>query len=199
LLIDKIHLSAQRIGAVNCVVRKDGALVGHNTDQDGIFGALDMLDTHSSADVPPIERRPAVVVGAGGSARAAVHTLPGCSIVNRTRARAEALAREFGATVAEITALREAALVVNCTSVGLRDDAVPFDVAQLRPDAIVLDLVYRGPTGETALVKAARARGLQAIDGVAVLVHQAIASLEAWLERDDLYDLYEPLREAALA
>ncbi|HEX4382169.1 MAG TPA: hypothetical protein VH083_04445, partial [Myxococcales bacterium] len=144
-----------------------------------------------------------VVIGATssrrGAARAAAFALPGCSILNRSSARAEALARDLEVRVGGPEALREALLVVNCTTVGLTDEAMPLDVGALRPDATVIDLVYRGATGETALVRAARARGLRAIDGLSVLVNVAIASLEIWLGRADLRDLYEPLREAALA
>jgi shikimate dehydrogenase len=184
-LCDRLDEAASRIGAVNCV---DAAFTGHNTDVAGILGALGDAATG-----------PAVVLGAGGAARAAAYALPGCSIVNRTKSRAEALAQSLGARVAEADALREARTVVHCTTVGLHDDALPFDVAVLRPDAVVVDLVYRGPTGETALLKAARARGLRTVDGVSILVHQAIAALEIWLGRSDLSRLYEPLRKAALA
>ena len=96
-------------------------------------------------------------------------------------------------------ALQEAALVVHCTTVGLQDDALPFDPALLAPGAALAELVYRGSTGETALLRAARQRGLAAVDGVDVLVHQAIASLEIWLSRPQLDSLAPALREAALA
>jgi shikimate dehydrogenase len=186
-LCDRLDAAAERIRAVNCV---DAVFTGHNTDVQGLLRALNQEASAGGPDV---------VFGAGGSARAAAFALPGCSIVNRTRARAETLARELGAQLAEPEVIREARLVVNCTTVGLHDDAVPFDVAQLPKGAVVVDLVYRGATGETALVRAARARGLRAIDGLAVLVHQAIASLEIWLGRNDLEELYPKLREAALA
>jgi shikimate 5-dehydrogenase len=96
-------------------------------------------------------------------------------------------------------ALQEAALVVHCTTVGLSDDAVAFDPAQLASGATVVDLVYRLPGGETELVRKARKRGLRAVDGIDVLVHQAIASLEIWLGRAGLDDLFPALREAALS
>ena len=69
----------------------------------------------------------------------------------------------------------------------------------LAPGAALADLVYRGATGETALVRTARQRDLAAVDGVDVLVHQAIASLEIWLSRSQLDPLAPALREAALA
>jgi shikimate dehydrogenase len=186
-LCDRLDEAASRSGAVNCV---DASFTGHNTDVAGILGAVRAAGGASE---------PVVVVGAGGAARAAAFAFPGCSIVNRTKSRAEAVARALGAHVAEPDALREARTVVQCTTVGLHDDAMPFDVAVLRPDALVVDLVYRGATGETALLKAARARGLPTVDGVSILVHQAIAALQVWLGRPDLSQLYEPLRKAALA
>ena len=187
-LCDRLEPAAARMGAVNCV---DAAFGGHNTDVAGLLRALEDFGKATMA--------PAVVLGAGGAARAAAFALPGCSILNRSSERAAALAHDLGVRVGGAADLAEARLVVNCTTVGLLDDSMPLDVATLRPDATLVDLVYRGATGETALVRAARARGLRAIDGLSVLVNVAIASLEIWLHRADLRSLYEPLREAALA
>jgi shikimate dehydrogenase len=150
-----------------------------------------------------------VVIGAGGAARAAAFALaqPGraLTIVNRTAWRARELGAlvhaehlELGSDVAA-RALREATLVVHCTTVGLGSDELPFDPALLGAGALVVDLVYRGPTGESALIRAARARGLRAVDGIDVLVHQAVASLETWLGRPDLSLLAPELRKAALS
>jgi shikimate dehydrogenase len=205
-LVDRLHLGAARIGAVNCVARDGDALVGHNTDAPGLLRAL------AARRIDATGR--AVVVGAGGSARAAAFALAeharGMTVVNRTAERARALAQAVQSAGARVQAaplesaearraLQEAALVVHCTTVGLQDDALPFDPALLAPGAALADLVYRGSTGETALVRAARQRGLAAVDGVDVLVHQAIASLEIWLSRPQLDSLAPALREAALA
>src|SRR5438067_716682 len=84
-------------------------------------------------------------------------------------------------------------------NVPVQDEAIPFDVALLTPGAALADLVYTGTSGETPLVRAARQRGLAAVDGIDVLVHQAIASLEIWLSRPGLGHLAPALREAALA
>jgi shikimate dehydrogenase len=178
-LCSSVSDEARKIGAVNCVDRE---FRGHNTDVAGLRRSVPSLPS------------PAVVLGAGGAARAAIFALPGCRILNRTPAKAAALGE-----VATVEDLRSAALVVNCTTVGLHDDSLPVDLSLLRKDAVVVDLVYRGPTGETALVQRARSQGHAVVDGVSILVHQAIASLEIWLGRNDLYDLYKPLREAALA
>jgi shikimate dehydrogenase len=205
-LVDRVHAGAHRIGAVNCVVRDGEALVGHNTDAPGLLRALAGRRIGASGR--------AVVVGAGGSARAAAFALAGeargLTIVNRTADKARALARAVATAGARAQsaaldspearrALEEANLVVHCTTVGLQDDALPFDPALLSPGAALADLVYRGATGETALVQAARRRGLPAVDGVDVLVHQAISSLEIWLSEAQLNHLAPALREAALA
>jgi shikimate dehydrogenase len=96
-------------------------------------------------------------------------------------------------------AFQEAAVVVHCTTVGLQAEAMAFDVTLLPPRAALVDLVYAGSTGETPLVRSARERGLTAIDGIDVLVQQAIASLEIWLSTSSLGHLAARLREAALA
>ncbi|HYZ89160.1 MAG TPA: shikimate dehydrogenase [Myxococcales bacterium] len=205
-LVDRLHGAAARIGAVSCVARDGEALVGHNTDAPGLLRALAAKRVDNSGH--------AVVVGAGGSARAAAFALAGegrgLTILNRTAEAAHALAQAVEtmgarAHVAPLEgeearrALREATLVVHCTTVGLHDEAAPFDVGLLSPGAAVADLVYAGASGETPLVKAARKRGLVAVDGIDVLVQQAIASLEIWLARPGLGDLAPSLREAALA
>src|SRR6185503_7194290 len=126
------------------------------------------------------------VLGAGGAAAAvltAVETWTGCTalVQNRTTERAEALCARFS-NVAQpsdaATLARRADIVVNATSVGLRDDALPIDPEQLRPGAAVLDLVYR--PGETAFVRAARGRSLRAADGLLMLVEQGALAFERW-------------------
>jgi shikimate dehydrogenase len=209
-LVDSLEPLAQRCGAVNCVALKEGTAIGHNTDAIGLLDALD------ERNVPIGDR--AVVVGAGGSARAAafvlaqISTLKSISIVNRTVGGAQELASQARAAGGRAEAfaldsheakraLEEASLVVHCTTVGLSDDSLPFDPALLGRDATLVDLVYRFPGGATALVRAARGRGIQAVDGIDVLVHQAIASLHVWLSRPQpqLAKLAPQLREAALS
>jgi shikimate dehydrogenase len=202
-LVDRLHPGATRVGAVSCVARDGDALVGHNTDVPGLMRALRSRHIDASGR--------AVVVGAGGSARAAAFALAeqaqALTVLNRTADRARSLAQAVGARAQAAAldspearrALQEAALVVHCTTVGLSDDRLPFDPALLAPGAALADLVYRGATGETALVRAVRQRGLAAADGIDVLVHQAIASLEIWLSRPRLDELSPALREAALA
>jgi shikimate dehydrogenase len=217
-LVDWVSKDAERMGAVNCVSRApDGQLLGHNTDAPGLLRALRGVPEGTRTDVPEGARTNVVelagaraaVVGAGGSARAAALALAGqahsIAIVNRTESKARALAalcRAAGCPDASARpledALRSASLVVHCTTVGLGTDELPFDPALLARGAVLVDLVY-APQGPTALVRRARSLGLRAIDGLDVLVHQAIASLEIWLGRPQLDALFPQLREAALA
>ena len=183
--LDRLDPAAERIGAVNCIANRDGVLHGYNTDREGVLRALG-----------PFSGR-AVVLGAGGSARAVVDAFrPRVTIVNRTRSRAEHLAREMGVTASGPEVLSQADLVVNCTSVGMSGEETPVDPALIR--STVIDLAYSA-RGDTALIRAVRARGLRAIDGIEVLVQQAIASLEIWLGRQPLGALAPELRKAALA
>jgi shikimate dehydrogenase len=213
-LCDRVTEATRRIGAVNCVARDDGALVGHNTDALGLLHALQQ----AGPDPVGVGAVRVVIVGAGGSARAAAMALSGrgghMAVLNRTVAAAQTLAALLRATGVRAEAaaldssearehLAQATLVVHCTTVGMGTTAVAFDVARLRADATLVDLVYAGakgsPPGETALLKAARARKLRIVDGLDVLVHQAIASLEIWLGRPGLHSLAASLREAAAA
>ena len=183
--LDRLDDAARRIGAVNCIVNREGVLSGHNTDRDGLVRALGRFSGH------------AVVLGAGGSARAVVDALrPRVTIVNRTRSRAEQLAREMGVSAGTAEAVARADLVVNCTTVGMSGEEMPVDPSSLR--GTIVDLAYSA-RGETPLVRAALSRGLKAIDGIEILVHQAIASLELWLGRSNLGELAAELRKAALA
>ena len=174
---------ARRVGAVNTWwVDDDGALCGDNTDVGGLHEAV--LRLFETTSIPPKLR--VGVLGAGGAASAvvaAVETWPAATVRvhNRTGARARALCARFGAVAQPVDDARELAgadLLVNATSIGMRDDSSPFDVSRLGSDSRVLDLVYRREP--TALVRAARARGLAAADGLTMLVEQAALAFERW-------------------
>jgi shikimate dehydrogenase len=178
--------AARAIGAANTLTfGPGGAIAADNTDAPGLLAALPVA----------IAGRAALVLGAGGSARAAVYALREAgardvAILNRTRARAEELAADLGARVAD--APQGADLLVNCTSVGLDDpEALPLPAAALAEVGAVVDLVYRD--GGTALVRAARERGLPCADGLEVLVQQGARSLEIWTGREAPVDA---MREA---
>lgn len=184
--VDTADAAATRIGAVNTVTMgENGTLSGTNTDAYG-------FTAHLSASVPVFDaaRAPAVIVGAGGAARAAAVALLDAGarelrIVNRTLARAEQLAVALGggARVIDWTgrarALADAGIVVNTTTQGMTGQKpLDLDLAHLPTDAVVYDIVY-APL-ETPLLAAARARGNPVVDGIGMLLHQAVAGFESW-------------------
>ncbi len=175
---------AHAVGAANTLYFANGSLHSTNTDVEGFIGNLDASAPNWN------ESGEAVVLGAGGSARAVVFGLvergvPRIHLVNRSRDRAQALAQPYGDRVRVITwdevraPLPKAGLVVNTTSLGMKGQpALPLDVSVLRPDAAVADLVY--VPLETELLKAAKARGLRTADGLGMLLHQAVRGFELW-------------------
>ncbi|MFK0691337.1 shikimate dehydrogenase [Mesorhizobium sp. IMUNJ 23033] len=183
-LVDRRDEAAEAIGAVNTLWFEDGALWGGNTDAHG-FAAN--LDEHA----PGWARNgPAVVLGAGGASRAVIRALVerGVSdirIVNRTLSRAQELARRFGAGVSAygVEATREllmdAGLLINTTALGMHgNEALAADPVELPDHAIVTDIVY--VPLETPLLAAARARSLRTVDGLGMLLHQAVPGFERW-------------------
>jgi shikimate dehydrogenase len=184
--LDEIDPLARRIGAVNTVVvDQAGRLVGSNTDAHGFMANLREGAAHWRASAGPV-----VVLGAGGDARAVCAALidegvKAIRLVNRSPARAERLARDLdGPFVVKpwderAVSLRGAALVVNTTSLGMAGQP-PLEVSLDAVDraCVVCDLVY-APL-ETPLLGAARARGLVAVDGLGMLLHQAVPGFTAW-------------------
>ncbi len=186
---DEVDATARRMGAVNTLVFREGRIHGSNTDG---FGFLENI----RQQVPgwQAEAGPAVLLGAGGSARAITVALleAGCPevvLVNRTPARAEALAREVGGPVrmAAAAPLGRAALLVNTTSLGMQGQPpLDLDLAPLPAGAVVADIVY--VPLETPLLAAARARGLRAVGGLGMLLHQARPGFRHWFGVDPVVD-----------
>ncbi|CAN7254311.1 shikimate dehydrogenase [Mesorhizobium amorphae] len=183
-LVDRRDDASEAIGAVNTLWFEDGVLWGGNTDGHGFAANLDQRAPGWA------ENGPAVVLGAGGACRAVIHALVerGVSdirIVNRTLARAQELARRFGAGVSahgvEATGelLADAGLLINTTALGMHgNEALATDPAGLPDHAIVTDIVY--VPLETPLLAAARARNLTTVDGLGMLLHQAVPGFERW-------------------
>lgn len=185
-LADEASEEAKLLGVANTWARRDGAVLAHNTDGAGFLMGLQGVDLDTSGS--------AVILGAGGAARAI------CLALSRRGHRVVVLARDpdrvqhdfrlLGGELRHwdgetaLRAAREAALVVNATPVGMEPDceAVPaFPLGNLRPAAVVYDIVYR--PRRTAWLRAAEARGLRTVDGVKMLAGQGAASLELWLGR----------------
>jgi shikimate dehydrogenase len=189
---DRLMPLAKRAGAVNTFWFERGELVGDNTDVPG-------FDAAARALLGTAPRQLTVgLLGAGGAAAGvltAVERWESCSVLvhNRTAVRGARLCARFSsvARYADVDVLtREADLIVNATSVGLRDDELPIPVTTLKNGAAVLDLVYR--RGETAWVRAAREQGLRAADGLGMLVEQGAVAFERWFgfppDREAMWD-----------
>jgi len=188
-LADRCDATAEIAGAANLLLFGERGIEARNTDAAGLSAAL-LENVHADS----FKGRPAVIWGAGGMARAAVCALSdlGASeihILNRNKARAESLAAALASrTAARLVAAgfedwgragKDAALLVNATSAGMKDVpslALPLDV--LPASAAVFDAVYN-PL-ETGLLAQARARGLRAIDGLGMLMHQAVPAFVAF-------------------
>ena len=184
--VDEAAGEARRIGAVNTiVVRADGSLMGWNSDG---FGFMENLKAGVAEWNPGLG--PAVVLGAGGAARAVCAALvdggvPELRLVNRTASRAEALAADIGGPIEVVSwaeresALDGARLLTNTTTLGMAGNP-PLDLAleRLPPEAAVTDIVY-APL-RTPLLVAAAARGNPTVDGLGMLLHQARPGFAAW-------------------
>ncbi len=183
-LADAVDEAADAIGAANTLWFDDGDLVAGNTDALGFQASLD--DEAPGWDGGGAS---AVVLGAGGAARAVVHGLIErgfeVAVANRTFLRAAALAEEHEGEVWAYawdelpSLLRAADLVVNTTVLGMGGQPpLALDLATCKRDALVADIVYT-PL-ETPLIAAARARGLRAVGGLGMLLHQAVPGFERW-------------------
>jgi shikimate dehydrogenase len=184
-LCDRRTPVAEALGAVNTLWRQDGLLWGDNTDVAGFLANMD-----ESAPSWTARARLAVVIGAGGAARAVIYALKSrgferIAVVNRTHSRAKALAAYFdrpaqAAPWADLGAqLREADLFVNTSSLGMAGQPpLAVDLSPLPDRAVVADIVY--VPLRTPLVEDARARGLRAVEGLGMLLHQAAPGFARW-------------------
>jgi shikimate dehydrogenase len=175
---------ARAVGAANTLWVEEHELRSTNTDVEGFIHNLDAC----AAGWDKAEE--ALVLGAGGAARAVVFGLiergfKRVHLANRTPERAQALADQFGASVQPLAwatvgdVLPRAKLLVHTTSLGMHGQpALDIDVGRLPPEAVVADLVY--VPLETPLLAAAKARGLKTADGLGMLLHQAVRGFELW-------------------
>jgi shikimate dehydrogenase len=163
---------ARRAGSVNTVLVRDGGLRGETTDGAGLLWALG-----------PVAAADALVVGAGGAARAVVAALHGAGWRVAVSARRPAAAAELGGKVAPWPPAQAAALIVNTTPIGQHEYLGPgpkysYPPGLIGPGMVVVDLAYRGDGSPTPLIDAALERGARAVDGLEVLVGQGIFAFE---------------------
>ncbi len=211
-LLSQIDPDARRMGAVNTLVWTPDGYEGYNTDGYGLSTA--------TAEEPgfPLSSGPVILLGAGGAARAAavqclLNSCPELWLGNRNPERLDSLYRDLVTirkppTRLETFGLKDLphdlpgrALIVNATSLGLSpEDPAPVDLASLRGDYSVYDMIYPGPgRPETALLREARRLGFPAAHGLSMLIHQGARSLEIWSGGSVSVDAMRQAAERALA
>ena len=180
--------SAVAVGAANTIWCEGARIACANTDTYGFMRHLEVSAPDWSRHAGPI-----TILGAGGAARAIIFGFlqAGASdiqVFNRSRERAEALARHFGSKVKVLdweqrtASSKNAGVIVNTTSLGLKGQGSPdIDFKGVQPDCVVADIVY--VPLETAFLKAARSHGLATVDGLGMLLHQAVPGFEKWFGR----------------
>jgi shikimate dehydrogenase len=189
--VDRKSDDAAATGAVNCITREGKRLIGHNTDVDAFRVSLDALVGRQKMP------RAAVVLGAGGGARAAVHALITMGfqrvvVFNRHLHRAEGLVKHFGRSAAHMelrampwhesvleSELSRTRVLINATSVGLASDESPIPAELLPPDLLVMDMIYNPP--ETRLLRDAQAAGAtNVMNGELMLLQQGMDAFQLW-------------------
>jgi shikimate dehydrogenase len=206
-LVDRITEEAHATGAVNTITREGKRLVGHNTDVPGFKIALDKLV--GKQKMP----RHAVLLGAGGGARAVVHGLitegfQRIIVFNRHLHRAEGLVKFFGRSAAHMdlrampwhesiieAELAKTKVLINATSIGLTTDESPIPGEILHPDLLVLDLIY----AQTRLLRDAKAAGASVSDGELMLLNQGAAAFTLWTGQPAPLDVMQAGRASARA
>lgn len=198
-LMDRLTDEAQATGAVNTITKEGRRLVGHNTDTPGFRIALDKLV--GKAKMP----RQAVVLGAGGGARAVVYGLISegfqrIIVFNRHLHRAEGLVKHFARTASHMelrampwhesiieAELAKAKVLVNGTSIGLADDVSPIPAEIIPAGMLVLDLIY----ARTRFLRDAAAAGCETMDGELMLLHQGAAAFRLWTGEEPPLDVMQ--------
>jgi shikimate dehydrogenase len=206
-LVDRLTDEAHVTGAVNTITKEGKRLVGHNTDVPGFRVALDRLV--GKQKMP----RHAVVLGAGGGARAVVYGLitegfQRIVVFNRHLHRAEGLVKHFGRSAAHMelkampwhesiieSELAKTKVVINATSIGLAGDVTPIPGEIIPPELLVLDLIYN----RTRFLREAEAAGSTVQDGELMLLHQGAAAFTLWTGKPAPLELMQRKLEEARA
>ena len=210
LLVDRLTDEAHATGAVNTITKEGKRLVGHNTDVPGFRVALDRLV--GKQKMP----KQAVVLGAGGGARAVVYGLitegfQRVIVFNRHLHRAEGLVKHFGRSAAHMelrampwhesiieAELAKTKVLINATSIGLHGDVSPIPAEIVPPGLLVMDLIYNPP--QTRFLREAAAAGADSTaNGLVMLLHQGTAQFELWTGQPAPLELMRERLDAALA
>jgi shikimate dehydrogenase len=178
-LVDELDAAAAALHSVNTVVPiGDGRLKGYSTDGAGFLASLAAQDVQ-------VDGKRVCVLGGGGAARAIVDALSragavAITVVNRSRERAEAAAvlADGVGVVGEPDAIADCDILVNATSIGMGSDELPCDPQWLHDGQVVADIIYHPRS--TALLTAARDRGARTVEGLGMLVHQAVVQQQLW-------------------
>ncbi|WP_047373758.1 shikimate dehydrogenase [Exiguobacterium sp. ZOR0005] len=170
-LLDDLEEAAKSAGAVNTVYKRDGRLIGANTDGIGLVTALDPYTDWTGR---------VLVIGAGGAARGIIHALPtrNVTVTNRTMSRAERLADEFGiesSTLSDVDVSRYD-VIIQTTSVGMDGVSSPLSLNRLRQNTVVCDIIYRPLV--TPFLSEAAERGGKTVNGIAMFVGQGALAFE---------------------
>lgn len=202
-LADSVTDRAALIGAANTLTfTANGQIQADNTDGQGFLASIRQSLPGWSASAGP-----ALVLGSGGAAKAIVSALisdgaPVVRVANRTRARADGLRDQFGARVSPVDwthvadHVADSALIVNTTSLGMTGQApLSIDLSRLSPPTVVTDIVY--VPLQTDLLREAALRGCETVDGLGMLLHQAVPGFERWFSYTPMVD--DDLRAAVLA
>jgi len=208
--VDRLTDEAHATGAVNTITKEGKRLVGHNTDVPGFRVALDRLV--GKQKMP----KQAVVLGAGGGARAVVYGLitegfQRVIVFNRHLHRAEGLVRHFGRSAAHMelrampwhesiieAELAKTKVLINATSIGLHGDVSPIPAEIVPPGLLVMDLIYNPP--QTRFLREAAAAGADSTaNGLVMLLHQGTAQFELWTGQPAPLELMRERLDAALA
>lgn len=206
--LDRVHDTARAIGAVNTVVVRQGEWVGYNTDGEGFIRSLHAAGVE-------VKGGHAVLLGAGGAARAILHALlahgASATVVARQPAKARQMADSLGpASRCVVTchwdseecaaALARCDLCINCTPIGMvphADAMPPIELTDIPRQAVICDVVYNPPV--TAFLAEAARLGFRTVTGVGMLVHQGALALELWTGHHAPLAVMEKAVQAALA
>jgi|YelNatPaOPRAMG01_1025707.scaffolds.fasta_scaffold24012_2 shikimate dehydrogenase len=198
--LDSLSEEAEKVGAVNTVQNLNGKLIGYNTDVEGFKRALGV----------DVRGKRAVLLGAGGAGKAVAYALvssgASCIILNRTEEKAKELAEKYK-SLGEIEgkaltpsnlkeAMRGADILINATSLGMKGEEIEGVEEVLGKGILVMDLVYN--PRETPLLKAAREKGAEVVEGWKMLLHQGAFSFEIWTGRKAPLEVMEKVLQKIL-